>query len=373
MNKLPLEGIRVIEFSHMVMGPTCGMILGDLGADVIKIEPPKGENSRTLLGAGAGFFRVFNRNKKSVTADLANEKDLAKVFEILATADVLVENFRPKALTKFALDYESLKTRFPKLIYASHKGFLPGPYDQRTALDEVVQMMAGLSFMTGDKTGPRRAGSSVNDIMGGMFGVIGVLAALYQRQTTGKGCEVQSSLFENCVLLSGQHMQQFVVTGELNKPMVDRISPWALYDNFKTKDGEIIFLAAVSDNQWVILCKEFALDHYLQDHALKLNNQRVAARPWLIPALQSLFLSFTKAELEARFEKIGLPFAPVVKPYELFQDPHLLASGGLQEVELPDGGTTSLPLIPLLFNGERLKTRRKLPKTGENNEDWREF
>jgi crotonobetainyl-CoA:carnitine CoA-transferase CaiB-like acyl-CoA transferase len=371
MNKLPFEGLRVVEFTHMVMGPACGMILGDLGADVIKIEPPNGENSRNLLGAGAGFFRMFNRNKKSVTADLANPKDLKRVFEILSTADIVVENFRPNALKKFGLDYESLKDQFPRLIYASHKGFLPGPYDHRTALDEVVQMMAGLSFMTGDKSGPRRAGSSVNDIMGGMFGAIGVMAALYQRQETGKGCEVQSSLFENCVLLSGQHMQQFVVTGEKNKPMVDRISPWALYDNFKTKDDEIIFLAAVSDNQWVTLCKEFGLDHYLADPNLKLNNQRVTARPWLIPALQSFFQSFTKAELEARFEKIGLPFAPVVKPHDLFQDPHLLASGGLQDVELPEGGTTPLPLIPLLFNGERLKTRRKLPKVGEHNEDWR--
>src|SRR5947207_10801326 len=232
--RLPLSGIRVVEFSHMVMGPTCGMILGDLGAEVIKIEPPGGDKTRTLIGSGAGFFPLFNRNKKSVSADLSNPKDRERVEALIASADIVSENFRPGALKKHGFDYASLKKKHKRLIYVSHKGFLPGPYEHRVALDEVVQMMAGLAYMTGPPGRPLRAGSSVNDIMGGMFGAIGALAALAERAHTGKGQEVQVGLFENCVFLSAQHMQQYAVTGVAARPMPERISAWGIFDLFET-------------------------------------------------------------------------------------------------------------------------------------------
>ena len=211
---LPLDGIRVVEFTHMVMGPTCGMILADLGAEVIKIEPPGGDKTRKLPGLGIGFFRSFNRNKKSVVLDIQSPEGLATALELIGSCDVMLENFRPGMMTSLGLDHETLSKRFPKLIYVSHKGFLPGPYEKRLALDEVVQMMGGLSYMTGPKGRPLRAGTSVNDIMGGMFGAIGVMAALRERERTGRGQEVQSALFENCVFLSAQHMQQYAMTGD---------------------------------------------------------------------------------------------------------------------------------------------------------------
>src|ERR1700730_5455257 len=255
--RLPLTGIRVVEFTHMVMGPTCGMILGDLGAEVIKVEPPGGDKTRKLIGSGAGFFSLFNRNKKSVTADLADPKDRARIESLIASADIMSENFRPGALTKYGFDYPALSKKNKRLIYVSHKGFLPGPYEHRVALDEVVQMMAGLAYMTGPPGRPLRAGSSVNDIMGGMFGAIGALAALAERQHTGKGQDVQVGLFENCVFLSAQHMLQYKLTGNAARPMPARINAWGIFDLFETSDDVQVFLGVVTDSQWAIFGRAF--------------------------------------------------------------------------------------------------------------------
>ncbi len=275
----PLAGLKVVEFTHMVMGPTCGMVLADLGAEVIKVEPIDGDRTRTLLGAGIGFFPMFNRNKKSIQIDLHTPAGAAAARQLAASADVVAENFKPGTMAKYGLDYASLSKGNPKLIYASLKGFLPGPYDHRTALDEVVQMMGGLAYMTGRPGDPLRAGSSVNDIMGGMFGAIAILGALIQRGISGRGMEVQSALFENNVFLVGQHMLQYAITGKPAAPMPARISPWAIYDVFTVKDGEQIFLAAVSDAQWLTFCDALGFDDLKADPALKSNNDRVHARP----------------------------------------------------------------------------------------------
>ncbi|MCM2252272.1 MAG: CoA transferase, partial [Ramlibacter sp.] len=176
--RLPYDGVRVVEFTHMVMGPTCGMVLADLGAEVIKVEPIAGDNTRRLLGSGAGFFPLFNRNKKSIALDLQRPQGREAALRLIATADVVSENFKPGTMSKLGLDYASLAALNERLVYVSLKGFLPGPYDHRTALDEVVQMMGGLAYMTGRPGDPLRAGTSVNDIMGGIFGAIGAMAAL---------------------------------------------------------------------------------------------------------------------------------------------------------------------------------------------------
>jgi len=364
---LPLSGIRVVEFSHMVMGPTCGMILGDLGADVIKIEPPGGDKTRTLIGSGAGFFPLFNRNKKSVSADLSKAEDRARVERLIASADIVSENFRPGALKKHGFDYASLKKKHKRLIYVSHKGFLPGPYEHRVALDEVVQMMAGLAYMTGPPGRPLRAGSSVNDIMGGMFGVIGALAALQERERTGKGQEVQVGLFENCVLLSAQHMLQYRLTGLASPPMPDRINAWGVFDLFDTADGEQVFLGVVTDTQWAVFGRAFDLGELANDPRLATNTLRVQARSWMLPALREIVKRCPAKELQDVFERQGLPYAPIVKPEQLFDDPHLLASGGLAELGLDNGETTPVPLLPLLLGGRHLKPRMPLPKIGQHN------
>ena len=330
---LPLAGVRVVEFTHMVMGPTCGMILADLGADVIKVEPLSGDSTRKLLGSGAGFFGTFNRNKKSLAVDVKHPRGQEIVLKLVASADVFSENFKSGTMEALGLGYQDLSRLNPGLVYVSHKGFLPGPYDHRTALDEVVQMMGGLAYMTGPEGRPLRAGTSVNDIMGGMFGAIGVLAALAQRHQTGRGQEVHSALFENNVMLMAQHMMQFAVTGKAASPMPSRISAWAVYDVFTVKDGEQIFLAAVSDTQWHLMCDEFHFDDLKGDARLATNNDRVRAREWMMPLLRERFALHTAHELSTRFEKIGLPYAPITKPQDLFNDEHLLVTGGLRSEE----------------------------------------
>jgi crotonobetainyl-CoA:carnitine CoA-transferase CaiB-like acyl-CoA transferase len=366
-NALPLSGIRVVEFTHMVMGPTCGMVLADLGAEVIKVEPITGDNTRKLLGSGAGFYPLFNRNKKSIALDLQQPQGREVALRLIATADVVSENFKPGTMKKLGLDHASLSKLNERLIYVSHKGFLPGPYDHRTALDEVVQMMGGLAYMTGRPGDPLRAGASVNDIMGGMFGAIGAMAALMQRAHTGRGQEVQSALFENNVFLVAQHMMQFAVTGQPAAPMPGRISAWGVYDVFTVKDGEQIFLAVVSDTQWKLFCDAFGFGDLYADPRLKTNNDRVQAREWMMPILRSLLADHSAAELSAVFEKNGLPFAPIVKPEDLFDDPHLQGTGGITPMTLPDGRETQVPLLPLTLGGERLGVRLSPPQLGEHS------
>ncbi len=366
---LPLTGVRVVEFTHMVMGPTCGMVLADLGAEVIKVEPIAGDNTRKLIGSGAGFFALFNRNKKSIALDLQTAQGKEAALRLIATADVVSENFKPGTMTRLGLDYARLSKLNERLVYVSHKGFLPGPYDHRTALDEVVQMMGGLAYMTGRPGDPLRAGSSVNDIMGGMFGAIGAMAALAQRAVTGKGQEVQSALYENNVFLVAQHMMQFAVTGQPADPMPSRISAWGVYDVFTVKGGEQIFLAVVSDTQWAIFCEAFGLQALRADPRLATNNDRVRAREWLMPILRSRLADHSAAELSAVFERHALPFAPITRPQDLFDDPHLKGTGGLAPMSLPDGRATSVPLLPLMLGGERLKLRHNPPRLGEHSRE----
>ena len=365
--RLPYDGVRVVEFTHMVMGPTCGMVLADLGAEVIKVEPIAGDNTRRLLGSGAGFFPLFNRNKKSIALDLQRPEGREAALRLIATADVVSENFKPGTMKKLGLDYASLAGLNERLIYVSLKGFLPGPYDHRTALDEVVQMMGGLAYMTGRPGDPLRAGTSVNDIMGGIFGAIGAMAALALREKTGKGQEVQSALFENNVFLVAQHMMQFAVTGQPAAPMPGRISAWGVYDVFTVKDGEQIFLAAVSDTQWALFCDAFGFGDLKVDPRLKTNNDRVLARDWMMPILRSHLADRSATELSAIFEKNALPFAPITRPEQLFDDPHLQQTGGLAPMTLPDGRTTAVPLLPLTIGGERPGVRLDPPHLGEHS------
>ena len=373
---LPYEGLRVVEFTHMVMGPTCGMVLADLGAEVIKVEPLAGDNTRRLLGGGAGFFPLFNRNKKSLSVDITDPRGREVVLRLVAGADVFSENFKPGSLERQGFGYEALSRLNPRLVYVSHKGFLPGPYDHRTALDEVVQMMGGLAYMTGPAGRPLRAGTSVNDIMGGMFGAIGVMAALAQREKTGRGQAVQSALFENNVFLVAQSMMQFAVTGVPPQPMPERkSSAWGIYDVFTVRDGEQIFLAAVSDTQWEIFCRAFAFSDLFADERLTTNNQRVRAREWLLPLLRERLAERPVKDIMEIFEREALPFAPITRPEDLFDDPHLNATGGLSPLTIPADGSaagreihTKTALLPVALGGERLGMRLQPPRLGEHTQ-----
>ncbi len=350
----PLAGIRVLEFTHMVMGPTVGMTLADLGAEVIKVEPaPEGDSTRRLGGSGAGFYAAFGRGRRSLCVDLKQAEGLALVQKLAAKADVIVENFRPGAMAKLGLGYAALSAINPGLVYCSCKGFLPGPYEHRTALDEVVQMMGGLAYMTGLEGRPLRAGSSVIDIMGGLSGVVGILAALAERQRTGLGGEIQAGLFETVALLMAQHMAQTRITGQAPPPMSVRRPAWPVYDIFVTSDGGQVFIGVVTDTQWPAFCEAFGLHDLACDPTLSNKQQRADARDRTIPRIAEALLAYTKPALMAKCEALGLPFAPIGKPAELFEDPHLLGSGGLVPMHLPDGTPIDLPALPVSLDGAR--------------------
>jgi crotonobetainyl-CoA:carnitine CoA-transferase CaiB-like acyl-CoA transferase len=369
MPRLPLEGVRVVEFAHMVMGPACGLVLADLGAEVIKVEPIEGDNTRRLMGAGAGFYPIFNRNKKSLAVDLKRAEGRDVILKLLDSADALTENFRPGALEKMGFGHEALAKRNPRLVYCTLKGFLTGPYEHRPALDEVVQMMGGLAYMTGLPDRPLRVGSSVNDIMGGMFGAIGILAALRERETTGRGKLVRSALFENTVFLVAQHMAQLAITGEEPPPMAVKKPAWGVYDIFGTADQDRLFVGVVTDTQWDVFCREFGEMELATDPRLQNNHDRVAARPWLLPRLEAIFGRYRKAELEQKLEAIGLPYAPIARPRDLFGDPHLNSGAGMIDTRDPRGHAFKVPGLPLELDGDRLAQRSAPPTIGENGRE----
>ena len=364
----PLNGVRVVEFSHMVMGPTCGLILADLGADVVKVEPaPRGDNTRYLPGSGSGIFGTYNRNKRSVSVNLKSAEGLEFASRLVQESDVLIENFSAGVLDRLGLGYDAMQKVNPRLVYCALKGFLSGPYEQRVALDEVVQMMGGLAYMTGPEGRPLRVGASVNDVMGGLFGVVAIQAALWERQHTGKGTFVRSGLFENNMFLVAQHMLQYRQTGVPAVPMPERKSAWAVYDVFETADDENIFIGVVSDKQWAQFCNAFELHDLLQDEELHSNAQRVAQRDSFMPRLREMFKGQGLLQTVTICERVGLPFAPILRPDQLFDDPHVNHKGATVEVTLSNGVRTQVPTLPFEYGGTRLGLYRDLPQIGEHN------
>lgn len=364
----PLENIRVVEMSHMVMGPTCGLYLAQLGAEVIKVEPPGGEKTRALKGMGAAFFPTFNRGKKSVAIDTRTPEGLKALHKLLGTADVFVENFRDDTLAKMGLDHASLRARNPRLITAAHKGFLSGPYAHRPALDEVVQMATGMAYMTGPSGRPLRMGSSANDIMGGVHGVVGILAALMERQKTGKGMEVRVGLFENCLFLVAQHMVHFNLEGVAAPPMPERDFSWPVYDIFDTADDRQIFLAVVTDGHWQAACRLFGLDDLLADPGLQSQMDRINGRAGFLPRFADALKRETLADLCARFDEANIPYSPINRPQDMYDDPHVLRDGGLTPSINADGTPFRTPSLPMEFDGESLSAQSDVPAVGADTE-----
>ncbi len=363
-DELPLRGLTVIELSHMIMGPSAGLILADLGARVIKIEPLEGDNTRRLKGSGIGYFPVFNRNKESLAVDLKSADGQALVRDLAARADFLLENFRDDGLKPYGLDYASLSPSNPRLIYVSLKGFLSGPYQARTALDEVVQMMGGMAYINGDGTTPRRVAPSANDILGGTFGVVGALAALNDRHRTGRGRHVRAGLFETDLLLVAQFIAQYQLSGTPAIPVgKTRKPPWGVYDIFETADGRV-FVAVVSDQQWRVFARDFLPPPFADDERLRTSVQREAARDWVVPAVAAALKPWKTAELCAALEAKGLSFGQIREPHQLLEDPHLRAGGALVDATLPGGERFSGAALPVEFDGRKPGKRWDPPPAG---------
>ena len=365
---LPLDGVRVLEFSHTIMGPSAGMLLADLGADVVKIESaPDGDATRRLGGFASGFFFAFNRNKRSLAVDLKSKDGQALIHRLAADADVVLENFGPGTMERLGCGYEDLGRINPRLIYCALKGFLSGPYEHRPALDEVVQYMAGLAYMTGPPGQPLRAGSSVIDIMGGMFAVIGIQAALRERERTGKGQLVKSALFESTAFLMTQHMAGQAVTGRPPPPMPAREGAWGIYETFKASDGEMIFVGLTSDNHWRRFCHHFDRSDMLENPKYANNQLRVKERPVIRAMVAECVGTLTMPELTKLFDEIGIPFAPVAKPGDLFEDPHLNAGGRMLDVAFKDGVRAKIPRMPLEVGSHDFGLRRQAPTIGQHS------
>ena len=361
---LPLAGVRVVEMSHMILGPSCGMILRQLGAEVIKVEPPAGDKTRSLGGMGVSFFPLFNRGKRSVVLELETDAGRLAMERLLATADVLLENFRDGQLARYGLDADTLRQRFPRLIIAGLKGFLSGPYEHRPALDEVVQMMTGLAVMTGSRERPLRVGSSANDIMGGMFGVIGILCALLSRRETGEGAALRVGLFENCLLMVAQHMVEYEITGVPPRPMPERKQAWPVYDIFDTADGQRLFVAVVTEANWQAFCRAFDLAALLDDPALGTTTDRIQARPRLLPRVAERMKRYGRAELMAMLDRLNISFAPINRPEQLFDDPHVQRPGGLVMAIDERGRELRVPALPLEIDGEGFSEVLQVPALG---------
>ncbi|MGB6535048.1 MAG: CaiB/BaiF CoA-transferase family protein [Xanthobacteraceae bacterium] len=363
---LPLAGLRVIEFCHAIMGPSAGLVLADLGADVIKVEPVGGDSTRRLPGFAAGFFGTFNRNKRSVAVDLKSDEGRALVHRLAATADVAIENYAPGTMDRLGCGYADLAKTNPRLIYCALKGFLSGPYEHRPALDEVVQFMGGLAYMTGPPGQPLRAGTSVVDIMGGAFAVIAIQAALRERERTGRGQLLKSALFESTAFLMAQHLAGQAITGRAPPPMPAREGAWAIYDPFRTADGEQIFVGVTSDSQWRRWCEYFGRADLLQNPAYKTNEDRVRERPALLLVVAAIVARHTRGELAELFDRLDIPFALVAKPGDLFDDPQLNAAGRMLKVDVAAGVSAKLPPLPIEFGDHVLALRGQPPAIGEH-------
>jgi crotonobetainyl-CoA:carnitine CoA-transferase CaiB-like acyl-CoA transferase len=361
---LPLRGIKVLELSHMIMGPAGGLVLADLGAEVIKVEPLGGDRTRRLKGSGIGYFPVFSRNKQSLAVNLKSAEGQALVRQVAMSCDMLIENFRGDSLAQYGLDYATLSAANPGLIYVSLKGFLSGPYKHRTALDEVVQMMGGMAWINGSTGAPQRVAPSVNDILGGTFGVVGALAALHERHRTGRGCHVRAGLFENNLLLVSQFIAQYQLTGQPPTPMGDkRTPPWGVYDTFDTQDGRV-FVAVVSDANWQVFCRDFLPPGWADDQRLRTAVQREVARPWLVPEVAAILRHWKSAELCAALEAAGLSYGPIRQPHELLDDPHLNQGGALIQASMPDGTQVATAALPIEFDGQKVGKRLNPQPTG---------
>tara|TARA_B100000401_G_scaffold133365_1_gene88237 strand:- start:2713 stop:3897 length:1185 start_codon:yes stop_codon:yes gene_type:complete len=355
---LPFSNIKVVELSHAVMGPSAGLFLADMGAQVTRVEPLSGDPTRFLKGFGVGYYPFYNRNKKIISTDLKKEEGKKIVIDLIKKSDVVIENFGPGTIDRLGLGYEDLKEENPELIFCSLKGFLPGPYEKRHAMDEIVQMMGGLAYMTGPSGQPLRAGASVIDISGGMFAAMGIITALYERESSGKGKFVQSSLYETCAFIMGQHMAYASQNNDSVPPMPERVSAWSIYRVFNTKDEDKVFIGVISEKHWASFCDSFDRADWEENENYSTNNKRIEHRDTLLKDIEDHILTLTKEEVIAICEKAHIPFAPINRPEDLFEDPHLnQGSYGLVETEFPNGVKTKMPRTPILYGDAKFDNR----------------
>lgn len=362
---LPLEGTRVFELGTVIAGPAVGLFLADLGADVVSIENPRADPFQTSRPSTA-FLR---RNKRSLTVDLAKPAGKELFLDLVRTADVVVENYAPGAVDRIGVGYDAVTAVNARIVYCSIKGFLPGPYSHRLAADELAQMMGGLAYMTGLPRRPMRAGASITDLGVAAFATMAILAALLQRQHTGRGQHIHGGLFETVAFWMSQHLAIMGTTGKTPEPITVRgvwdQMRWPIYDVFDVADERQVFVGILNDKQWASFCAEFDLASLKNDPDLQTNEQRLRSRQLLLDHLGPLFRSHRSAELMTRLERAEVLFAPINNPGDLLSDAHLRATNQFLETEFK-GRRFSLPALPLQSSAYRLGIRHQPPPPGKD-------
>lgn len=350
--KLPLSGVKVLELSHIVAGPSGGLILGDLGADVIKIEHPETGDTARSHGNNGQTFYSFNRNKKYLALDLRKPGG-KKIFEqLVAQSDVVFDNFAPGALKRLGLDYAWGRKINPRIIYCSVKGFLPGPYADRPFLDELAQMAGGLAYLTGMKDQPMRAGASITDIGAATYGVIGILSALYRREQTGVGDNIEAGLYETIVFWVSQYITGAQMSGVNPQPRGTRSSGmgdtmgWGVYRLFPTIDEKQIFIAVTGNRHWAGLCDALGFDDWKKLPEFNSNRKRSAQKPRIAERVKAVVETLPYDEVAQRLYKALVPFSPVNTPMDLINEKQMNEGNRWMNLKVGDK-QFKLPKLPI--------------------------
>jgi len=373
--KTALEGLVVLDLSRALAGPYCTMMLGDMGADIIKIEMPKGGDEARSWGppfveGESAYFLSINRNKKSMTLNLKHDRAKAIFKEMTAKADVLVENFRPGTMDKLDLGYEVLSGINPKLVYCAISGFGPdGPEADRPGYDLIAQGMGGIMSFTGEPGGtPLKVGVSLGDITAGMFAAYGVVTALFHRERTGEGQLLDTSLFESQIAQLTFQAGRYFTTGRSPEPMGNQHPLIAPYESFAAKDG-FINIAVGNNNLWAIFCRVLGLEDYQNDPRFIDNPSRVQNRPDLIKVIEEKTKTYTVAELRAMMDQAGIPNGPVWKVGEVLNSAQALARDMVVEMDHPKAGRIKVTGLPVKMHHSPGRITLPPPLLGEHTEE----
>jgi crotonobetainyl-CoA:carnitine CoA-transferase CaiB-like acyl-CoA transferase len=376
--KLPLEGVKVLDLSRVLAGPYATMVLGDLGADVLKVEhPERGDDTRhwgpPFSGGESAYFLSVNRNKRSIGVDLKDQEGLERVKTLAAGADVLIENWRRGALEKLGLGYKALREENPDLIYCSITGFGPGPDEDRPGYDFLVQARGGVMGITGQPGGePTKVGVAISDIVCGLFASNAILAALYRRSATGEGARIEVPLFESTLGWLANRGQEYLVSGE-DTGLIGNAHPSIVpYQTFHASDKPLV-VAVGNNTQFANLCRALGRPELAEDERYATNPDRVSNRETLISELQQEFGKRTADEWAEEIRAAGVPSGPVNTLADVFADEHVLGSGMLQALEHPSAGPLEMVASPVIVDGEHLPIRHAPPTLGQHTEEgWQQ-
>jgi len=381
MAEPPLKGIRVIELARILAGPWAGQLLADLGADVVKVENPDGGDDTRKWGPpfvtghdgenlSAAYYHACNRGKRSVAIDFSRPEGAETVRRLVATADVLIENFKLGGLKKYGLDYESLKAINPRLVYCSVTGFgQTGPYAPRAGYDFIVQGMSGLMSITGPAGGePQKVGVAVTDIFTGLYSVVAIQAALRHAEATGQGQLIDMALFDSQISVLANQNLNYLVSGISPVQMGNAHPNIAPYEVLPVQDGHFI-LAVGNDGQFAKFCRVVGLDMLVKDAAFATNSARVANRAALREHMATALAAFTRDELLPKLEAAGVPASPINTIGQMFADPQVAARG--MRMDLDDGHGNALPSVraPMVMSETPLAYERPSPRLGEHTDE----